>query len=215
MVLLFVLSALLEAGVLPASALESTSLQFVVNLAAYVLTLGFIVVVYQALYGTIKDKKSVFAIKRKPRFSDLYYTVVGFAVYIVCNFAVFLLLATFVPGFDFDEKQNVGFQAINSQFEYILAFVALVLLAPFAEEALFRGFLFTKVREKLHFWPTAIIVSLLFGLVHLQWNVGVDVFVLSLVLCYLREKTKAIWSGVAIHMIKNLIAYTVVFLNIF
>ena len=39
-------------------------------------------------------------------------------------------------------------------------------------------------------------------------NVGVTVFVMSVVMCLVREKwTQTIWSGIVIHMIKNGIAF--------
>ena len=189
-------------------------MQFVVSLLVYGLTLCFILGVHQSLYGPIKNKNSLLGFSRKPKVSDVYFLLAGYGAYFVGNLVVFTFLTSFVPGFNFDEKQNVGFENINSQIEYVMAFVVLVVMAPLIEEAIFRGFLFTKVRKQLNFWPTAIVVSLIFGLVHLQWNVGVDVFILSLVLCFVREKTNSIWAGVGIHMLKNLLAFTILFLNL-
>ena len=96
--------------------------------------------------------------------------------------------------------------------ERIFAFALFVIVAPFAEEAIMRGFLFGKLRQsKMPFWPAAIVVSLLFAVAHGQWNVGVDTFILSMVACWLREVTKTIWPGVVIHMIKNFVAFMVLF----
>ena len=50
---------------------------------------------------------------------------------------------------------------------------------------------------------SALLVSVLFGVVHLQWNVGVTVFAMSLVLCGLREVTGTIYAGILMHMLKN------------
>jgi membrane protease YdiL (CAAX protease family) len=54
-------------------------------------------------------------------------------------------------------------------------------------------------------------VSALFGLAHMQWNVAIDVFVLSMVACYLRELTGSIWAGIILHCLKNLIAFIALF----
>jgi hypothetical protein len=62
-------------------------------------------------------------------------------------------------------------------------------------------------------WAAIIITSLLFGAVHGQWNVAIDVFVLSLVLCSLREVTGNIWAGVLLHMLKNGLAFYLLFIN--
>ena len=61
--------------------------------------------------------------------------------------------------------------------------------------------------------PIAILlVSALFGAVHLQWNVGVNVFSVSVVLCILRELTGTIYSGIIVHMIKNGVAFFLVYI---
>ena len=55
------------------------------------------------------------------------------------------------------------------------------------------------------------LVSLLFGVVHLQWNVGVNVFAMSVVLCGLREITGTIYSGIVLHILKNGIAFYILY----
>ena len=94
-------------------------------------------------------------------------------------------------------------------------FLTLVVMAPIAEEIIFRGWLYGKMRNALlhkipEVWGMVIstfIVSLMFGIVHLQWNVGVNVFALSVVLCALREITGTIYAGILTHMIKNGVAF--------
>ena len=60
-------------------------------------------------------------------------------------------------------------------------------------------------------WLPATLVSALFGVAHGQWNVGLDVFVLSMVACGLREATGSIWAGIVLHMIKNMVAFMATF----
>ena len=88
-----------------------------------------------------------------------------------------------------------------------------------AEEIIFRGWLYAKVKDRLSEETTrraaaiitALIVSLTFGIVHLQWNVGVNVFAMSLVACALREFTGTIYAGILLHMLKNGIAFYLLF----
>ena len=47
---------------------------------------------------------------------------------------------------------------------------------------------------------------------HFQWNVGVNVFALSVVLCALREITGTIYAGILTHMIKNGVAFYLLYL---
>ncbi|RYZ49901.1 MAG: CPBP family intramembrane metalloprotease, partial [Sphingobacteriales bacterium] len=58
-----------------------------------------------------------------------------------------------------------------------------------------------------------IVTSIVFGAIHGQWNVAVDVFALSLILCSLREITGSIWAGVLLHMLKNGIAFYFLFIG--
>lgn len=126
--------------------------------------------------------------------------------------AMMVLYSLNLSGIDLQEKQNVGFNELSSSVDYILAFITLVVLAPVFEEAMFRGFLFGQLRKRHGFWVSAIVTSLAFAVVHFQFNVGVDVFILSLFLCYLRERFQSIWPSIMLHALKNGIAYTLLFI---
>lgn len=136
----------------------------------------------------------------------------------VLAFPLYLITATFFSnivarffGIDLLQQQDIGYSNPNG-YELLLTFMALVLLAPFVEETLFRGFLFKAFRRTFGFWVGAIVVSLLFAVAHGQANVGVDVFVLSMFLCYLREKTDSLWPSIALHAMKNLVAFIFLFI---
>ncbi|MCZ6901364.1 MAG: CPBP family intramembrane metalloprotease, partial [Rickettsia endosymbiont of Ixodes persulcatus] len=108
-----------------------------------------------------------------------------------------------------------------STWQYIVAFVMLVVLAPVGEELLFRGYLYGKLRKSAPIWLAVLATSLTFGLAHLwtggegplQWAVAVDTFVLSLVMCSVREYTGAIWITIFMHMAKNGLAFYLLFVN--
>ena len=87
------------------------------------------------------------------------------------------------------------------------------MIAPIAEEVVFRGWLYGKFRSKMPAYLSIVLVSALFGLMHGQWNVGINVFCLSIVLCLLREVTGTIWSGIVLHMLKNGLAFYLLFVN--
>jgi membrane protease YdiL (CAAX protease family) len=59
--------------------------------------------------------------------------------------------------------------------------------------------------------PAILITSVLFGIMHGQWKVGVTVFAMSIGMCVMRELTGTIWSGIILHMIKNGIAFFFLF----
>lgn len=140
----------------------------------------------------------------------LGWSVLAFPAYLVISTALSSVFAA-VFNIDLTEHQDIGYTDPNG-YELALIFVALVVLAPLVEEILFRGFLFSAFRRTFGFWIGAIGVSLLFAIAHGQANVGIDVFVLSMFLCYLREKTDNLWPAVALHSLKNLVAFIVLFI---
>lgn len=157
---------------------------------------------------TLKD----LGLNRLPSWADIGLAPVGFIVYFIAS-GLLVYIASQVIGFDMSQVQDTGFTRITQVYQYVLAFTTLILVAPIAEEVLFRGFLYGKLRKRLPVWVAITITSLLFGVVHGQWNVGVDVFALSLILCGLRETTGSIWAGWLLHVIKNSIAFFIVFVS--
>jgi len=153
------------------------------------------------------------------RWRDLGYAVLGFLAYM--GIALFALAALpIVFPIDVDQEQAIGFEPGSGTLTLAMAFMGLVVLPPIVEEIVFRGFLFGTLRtNKVNFAWSMIATSILFGALHLLGGAGggllwigfVDTFVLSLVLCYVREKTGSLWGCIMLHAIKN----GVVFLNIF
>ena len=92
-----------------------------------------------------------------------------------------------------------------------VAFIALVVIAPIAEEIVFRGWLYGKLRVNIPKWVAILITSLVFGAIHMQWNVGITVFAMSVVNCILREITGTIYAGTLVHMINNGVAFYLVY----
>ena len=161
----------------------------------------------------IKSSQEEVGLNGLPTWTDIGLSPVGFIVSIILAAGLTLLFSIF-PWFDANEVQDVGFSIYMSGGDRIIAFFTLVIVAPIAEEIIFRGWLYGKVREKLSALPewagilvSTLIVSLLFGLIHMQWNVGVNVFCLSIVLCGLREITGTIYAGILTHIIKNGVAF--------
>lgn len=158
--------------------------------------------------------KGLFGVQRGLQLKDVYMPVLILPLYFAASAVTLSILGSVLPFINLDQAQDVGFSAdnLNGVVAYVLAFIALVILAPVAEELLFRGYLFGKVRVLLGAVTAALITSVTFGLAHGQWNVGIDTFVLSLFLCGLRQYTGAIWASMILHGLKNLLAYTLLFL---
>lgn len=174
------------------------------------------------LYLLLRRRKATFRMLGfvKTKWRDLGYALAGFAVYFPVLLATTQLITVLAPTINVDQKQDIGFNTATSGLPLVLVFISLVILPPLVEEALFRGFLYGGLRGKLKFLPSALITSVLFALPHtlgndpgssLLWIAGVDTFILSLVLVYLREKTGSLWPGIFLHMLKNGLAFLSLF----
>lgn len=154
----------------------------------------------------------------KLRPSHVGYAVGAFVVYMALYLVILVISAALVPGLDVEQKQELGFNMAARGKDLLPIFVSLVILPPLVEELVARGFLFGGLRSTLAFWPATLITSLLFAAAHLGassegllWVAGIDTFVLSVVLCYLRERTGSLWPCIGLHAIKNGLAFCLLF----
>ncbi len=195
--------------------LESTTAQF-----------GFVVLsdalILSVLWQFLRSRRSGFGalgFARKITLSDAGYAVVAYLAYLALLVVILSIVGT-LTGVDLDKKQELGFESIVTVPEKLLAFASLVILPPLVEETLFRGFLFTGLRKKVPFLGATIVTSVLFAALHLLgtsdgllWVAGIDTLILSFALCYLREKTGALWAPIMVHALKNSLAF-ILFLKV-
>ena len=115
---------------------------------------------------------------------------------LVSSFGVDILLPPRLP----DEFTTGG--AIT-----ILAFAAIVLVAPFAEETFFRGFLLPVFVGRMGFIKGACAVSLLFAAGHMSLGLLVPAFVSGMILAWVYYKTGSLWINWIAHTAQNLLAF--------
>jgi membrane protease YdiL (CAAX protease family) len=186
--------------------------QTVIATLIYMLTIGIAIAGPYLLKRKATTSLDDLGLNRLLSWVDIGLAPLTFIFYTVAAGVILALVSSAIPGFPVDQTQDVGFKAFGSRADNLLAFGTLVILAPLAEETLFRGYLYGKLKKYVPTLVAALVTSLLFGIAHFQWNVGIDVFILSLFLCGLRSLTGSIWAGVLVHMIKNGIAYYLIFI---
>lgn len=137
--------------------------------------------------------------------------------YFIAAFALNALIVLFFPEANITSEQDTGFE--NAQgLALVFAFITLVLVAPFFEELLFRGFIFRGLAKATAFWPAALTSSLLFGLAHAtslesnQIALILDTFLVGMAASYLVWRTNSILPGILLHGIKNLVAFVLIFI---
>lgn len=91
--------------------------------------------------------------------------------------------------------------------------VTAIIMAPIAEEVLFRGVLYTSIKQlghrRLAFWTTAV----LFGLIHANLASFLPLAVFGLVLAWLYESTGNLVAPIAAHMTFNSVNFAMLFLQ--
>jgi uncharacterized protein len=94
----------------------------------------------------------------------------------------------------------------------IFAVMAIVVLAPIAEEIFFRGFFFAGLRTRWSLWPSALLSGAIFGLVHAPTGptAAIPLAGLGVGLAWLYNKTGSIYPSMLAHFLNNAIAISVV-----
>lgn len=177
-----------------------------------------------AIYATVQlVKLSKNSLKKIglvwPKFRDIGWALIAYGLYFIAYLLVVGVVSQVLPAIDLQQDQQIGFEDAYLTSELIMTFLILVVIVPIAEEIMFRGFLFSSLRQKYAFWPAAVVTGLLFGVAHLQfgsnapllWIAAIDTFILSCFLCFLREKLHSIWSPIGLHAIKNMVAFSILF----
>ncbi len=166
--------------------------------------------------------KETLGIGRLPLVSDIGLGTLAVLPYYITSGIILWFGMEVLKVVDPNVGQQIPFQNLTLQIEFIVAFITLVVMAPFAEELLFRGYFLGRMKEKTGKWVAVFVTALVFGLMHLlsftdtglvlQWSAAADTFAMGLVAGLLRVFTGSIWAGVVLHAIKNGIAFYFLFI---
>lgn len=125
------------------------------------------------------------------------------------DFGLALLVSNLLSMF-ITVKGNIDFSSVQIN-PFFHMFVTGVIV-PIDEEFFFRGFLM----EDLSKYPkikVALVVSIFFGIAHMNVFVSISAFFLSLLVISLRYKYNSVWPGIFVHMIMNLLNDAAAYLN--
>lgn len=214
----FLAGQFLVAGVYQLLASSLTGLQSVNEsvLMTVLMALSWTVTLVIALwipYVVLKQRTTLadVGLQRLPTWAELGLAPLGYIASTVVAAVVIYGMTLIFPGFDSEQAQDTGFSNLVFQYEYVVAFVTLVVIAPFVEEVFFRGYLYGKLKRYVPTWAAILLVSALFGIAHGQVNVGIMTFVMGIFLCLLRDWTGSLWPAIMMHMIRNGIAFFLLF----
>jgi hypothetical protein len=85
-------------------------------------------------------------------------------------------------------------------------------IAPIGEEFLFRGLLYPFLRNKWGILPGVFISALIFALAHLNILIGINAFLLGIVLAILFEYSRSLWISGMLHILNNTMRLAILYL---
>jgi membrane protease YdiL (CAAX protease family) len=163
-----------------------------------------IVAVFLAQMGGRKVSAALFGLRPTP-----LRRAVGLVLLTVVAFLVFSL----IWGAVFDVKEEKLLETLGANESTLLLVLSAALtcvIAPIGEEFLFRGFIFTALRNWRGAWTAAAITGALFGLVHVGSAPALDLVPLAGLgfgLCLLYRATGSLYPCIAAHSLNNSLAF--------
>ncbi|MGN0382804.1 MAG: lysostaphin resistance A-like protein [Eubacterium sp.] len=88
----------------------------------------------------------------------------------------------------------------------IVQFIGIAIIGPIAEELIFRGMCYVRLKRFTNVLVAAIISSVFFGIFHGNVVQGIYATLLGLMLVFVYEKYKSIWAPIIFHMTSNCIS---------
>ena len=129
---------------------------------------------------------------------------------------VFLGLGSILPLQWIYEQLNISLSMeMEEMFKSIMGnrwgYLALGILAPLAEEMVFRGAILRTLLSYFNgrmYWVPIIVSALLFGLVHGNMAQLLNAFLIGILLGWMYYRTESIVPGIVLHWVNNTVAYT-------
>ncbi|MBP1154706.1 MULTISPECIES: CPBP family intramembrane glutamic endopeptidase [unclassified Paenibacillus] len=97
---------------------------------------------------------------------------------------------------------------------YILMPFYAIIVAPIAEELVYRKIIFGYLSKFTHFWIASGISSLIYAFGHFSWNRFIGYFLTGIIFCYFYKKTQSVIPTIAAHLVINFISLLILSLKL-
>lgn len=206
-VALLIVAAAAALGLLARSLMAAFGLtpeQRLISPLVYAVGLGIYLTAMGGIYALVGRRAGGDALGLRPpdRLSLLLVPplfVAGIMALALVNAAVGLLIG----GFENPQVEALTGGAALAPAEVILLLILVAGVVPFAEELFFRGLVYPLMRRDLGPALAIPLNAAVFALVHVIPQLLPGLFVIGLILTYLRERSGSIWPGVLYHALQN------------
>lgn len=90
-----------------------------------------------------------------------------------------------------------------TQGDYVISLLSVVIVAPIVEEVIFRGLIYTRLKNGIPLILSAVIASVVFGIIHGTIIWAIYTFLLSLILIWVFERFHSLLANIILHMAFN------------
>ena len=156
----------------------------------------------------------IFRIRKKSVFSEvgltkpkLRYLPAVIVLGLTANVLISVLFSFIPIPESWWEEYNVASASLDEI--NVVNVIAIVFVAPIAEELLFRGLVFTRLSRGLGLYIGAAASALIFGLVHGTWIWGIYTALLGVVIVFIFVRTRSLFYAIVFHFSFNAIGFFV------
>lgn len=139
------------------------------------------------------------------------YAILGYVGYLVLSGLLLNFLWSLgldeIPGFQKQQPILPFFGEENWQ--VMIGFVVIAMIAPIVEEMFFRGFMLPTLVKNLNVFWGSVLTAAIFALIHFELQIVIPIFILGLILNGLFLKSRSLWPGIGFHVLNNVLAFSV------
>ncbi len=172
-------------------------LLIVTNILSIVLIVAAVIAFYREPLSSLG-----FTTNKLPR--ALLFGVAGFVVAFVAALVVGFPIEQLVGT---DPTQQALSQTATEPGMLPIVLLSGAIIAPIAEEIVFRGYLYKAFRDRFKPWYAIILSAALFSLIHLEWRAALQLFVIGIVLAYVYEETGNLMAPITLHILNNAVSF--------
>jgi membrane protease YdiL (CAAX protease family) len=129
----------------------------------------------------------------------------GIAIFLPVGFVVLIVTSALTNLIGLPGNNDIPTGGSSVGYRVAISVLA-VIVAPWTEETMIRGFLFSGLDRRFGFWPAAFVSGLAWASLHLVWGVLIVFTAEGMLLAWLRARTGSVLPGIGLHGAWNTLA---------